>query len=65
MDNTKTEKFNQIKYQQEYNKTHYDTLAVMIPKGMKSKIKDYAKSEGLSVAKYVVKAIESYESEKH
>lgn len=55
-----TTKFDQIKYQTAYNKEHYDTLGLMLPKGMKSVIKDYAKSAGVSVTKYVVEAIEFY-----
>ena len=57
-------KFDQIKYQAEYNKQHYDTVAINVPKGMKDQIKEYAKSENLSVTKYVLKTIEFYEGRK-
>ena len=54
-------KFDQIKYQAAYNKEHYDTLGLMIPKGMKDVIKSSAKSKGVSVTKYVLNAIEFYD----
>lgn len=57
-------KFNQIKYQAEYNKQHYDTVAINVPKGMKDQIKEYAKAENLSVTKYILKTIEFYEKGK-
>ena len=57
-------KFDQIKYQAEYNKQHYDTVAINIPKGMRDQIKEYAKAENLSVTKYILKTIEFYEEHK-
>lgn len=57
-------KFNQIKYQAEYNKQHYDTVAINVPKGARTKIKECAKAENLSVTKYILKTIEFYESRK-
>ena len=57
-------KFDQIKYQAEYNKQHYDTVAINVPKGMKDQIKEYAKAENLSVTKYILKTIEFYEDKK-
>ena len=56
--------FNQIKYQTEYNKKHYDSITIMIPKGMRDKVRGYAKSENLSVTKYILKTIEFYENGK-
>ena len=64
MNKYKEVQFDQIKYQQEYNKNHYDSVNIMIPKGMREKIKTYAKADGLSVAKYILKTIEFYENNK-
>ena len=61
--NTDSE-FNQIKYQTEYNKKHYDSITIMIPKGMRDQVRGYAKSENLSVTKYILKTIEFYEGRK-
>lgn len=64
MSDVKNQQFNQIKYQQEYNRKHYDSVSIMIPKGMREQIKCYAKADGLSVAKYILKTIEFYENNK-
>jgi len=64
MGNKDNSTFDQIKYQAEYNKQHYDTVAINVPKGMRCQIKEYAKSENLSVTKYILKTIEFYESRK-
>ena len=64
MGKTKGSEFNQIKYQTEYNKQHYDSLTIMIPKGMRGQVREYAKAENLSVTKYILKIIEFYESRK-
>ena len=61
--NTDSE-FNQIKYQTEYNKQHYDSITIMIPKGMRDQVRGYAKAENLSVTKYILKTIEFYERRK-
>ena len=41
------EKFDQIKYQNEYNKQNYDRVTFMIPKGKKDLIKESAKANGV------------------
>ena len=56
--------FNQIKYQTEYNKQHYDSITIMIPKGMRDQVRGYANAENLSVTKYILRTIEFYESRK-
>ena len=61
MSKKKDSEFNQIKYQTEYNKQHYDSITIMIPKGMRDLVRGYAKSENLSVTKYILKTIEFYE----
>lgn len=52
-----TKEFNQIKYQQEYNKTHYDRLEISIPKGQKAIVQEKAKIAGQSMKEYVMQAI--------
>ncbi len=47
------ETFNQIKYQNEYNRQKYDTILVTLPKGKKDKVKKRASSLGKSVSRYI------------
>ena len=55
MARTRTEEFNQIKYQNEFNKANYDRVEVNMPKG---KIKEVAKAAGQSVSEYINQAID-------
>ena len=52
------EKFNQIKYQNEFNKAKYDRIEIIVPKGQKAVIKEKAKAAGQSVSEYINQAIE-------
>ena len=52
------EKFDQIKYQNEYNRQKYDHVNLMIPKGMKEQIKALAKENGESMNEYIWKAVQ-------
>lgn len=54
------EKFNQIKYQNEFIKQKYDRINLTVPKGKKEKIKAAAKAAGQSVNEYINSAIDSY-----
>ena len=54
------EKFNQIKYQNEFIKPKYDRVNLTVPKGKKEKIKAAAKAAGQSVNEYINSAIDSY-----
>ncbi len=54
------EKFNQIKYQNEFIKQKYDRVNLTVPKGKKEKIKAAAKAAGQSVNEYINSAIDSY-----
>ena len=45
----KTGNFDQIKYQNQYNKMSYDRVALLVPKGKRKKIKEYAAKQGKSV----------------
>ena len=49
--------FNQISYQNSYNKEKYDRISLMIPKGEKDRIKTAAAAAGESVNEYINKAI--------
>lgn len=49
--------FNQISYQNSYNKEKYDRISLMIPKGEKNRIKTAAAAAGESVNEYINKAI--------
>lgn len=52
-----SEKFDQIKYQDEYNRTHYDRIQVRVRKGEKSKLQNAAKEAGQSLNEYIIQAI--------
>lgn len=54
----KKEEFNQIKYQNEYNKSNYDRVGIVMPKGRKDVIKKKAMAAGQSMSEYVNQAIE-------
>ncbi len=49
--------FNQISYQNSYNKEKYDRISLMLPKGEKDRIKTAAAAAGESVNEYINKAI--------
>lgn len=44
----------------EYLKGHYDYIRVNVPKGEREKIKAYAESQGMSVNKLLLTALEEY-----
>lgn len=58
MARTKTEEFNQIKYQNEFNKANYDRVEVNMPKGKKTIVKEAAKAAGQKVSEYINQAID-------
>ena len=47
------EGFNQIKYQNEFNKQRYDRINLMVPKGKKDELKQAASKQGISVNEYI------------
>lgn len=57
MARVKKEEFNQIKYQNEFNKVKYDRVEVVMKKGEKAVIKEIAKAAGQSVSEYINQAI--------
>ena len=61
MDNTdNVQPFDGIVYRNEYNKKNYDRIVVMAPKGSKDILKQLSSSDGISVNKYILNAIEFY-----
>lgn len=57
MARAKKEEFNQIRYQNEFNKANYDRVEVVVKKGEKAVIKEIAKAAGQSVSEYINQAI--------
>ena len=51
--------FNQIEYQNKYNKEKYDRITIMVPKGDKERLQAYAKKLNLSLNAYINKIIEN------
>ena len=58
MPRTKTGEFNQIAYQNEFNKRNYDRIEIKVPKGRKAIIKAAAMAAGQSVNEFIAKAID-------
>ena len=50
--------FNQIEYQNKYNKDNYDRITIMVPKGNKDVLQAYAKQLNLSLNAYINKLLE-------
>ena len=60
-DNDNKKKFNQISYQNQYNKTKYDRIVLMVKKGKKDELKERAKKQGISLNSYLLQIIDNYE----
>ena len=58
MPRTKSGEFNQIAYQNEYNKLNYDRIEIKVPKGKKAVIKGAATAAGQSVNEFINQAID-------
>lgn len=58
MPRTKSGEFNQIAYQNEYNKMNYDRIEIKVPKGKKAVIKEAATAAGQSVNEFINQAID-------
>ena len=58
MPRAKSGEFNQIAYQNEYNKLNYDRIEIKVPKGKKAVIKEAAKAAGQSVNDFISQAID-------
>ena len=50
--------FNQTKYINEFMKEKYDRIGLVVPKGRKGIIKEYAKSKKMSVNEFINSLIE-------
>ena len=50
--------FDQVKYQNEYNRQKYDRITIMVPKGKKEEITQAAKAQGLSRNEFLVRIVE-------
>lgn len=46
-------KYDKIKYNNEFNKNNYDSLRIVVPKGIKSKLQKYCKQQGISLNKLI------------
>lgn len=53
MGRKKKDDFNQIDYQNEYNKQKYDRVCLMLPKGRKDELKAMAAQQGLSLNAFI------------
>lgn len=51
-------KFDKIKYNNSFNKDAYDRFSLMLPKGKKEIIQEYAKRKGESINAFVNRAID-------
>lgn len=51
--------FDQIKYQNEYNKEKYDRITIMVPKGNKDILQADAKRMNMSLNAYINKILEN------
>jgi uncharacterized protein (DUF1778 family) len=58
MPRTKTGEFNQIAYQNEFNKRNYDRIEIKVPKGKKAVIQAAAMAAGQSVNEFISQAID-------
>ena len=56
----KETKFNQILYQNDYNKKKYDRINLTMPKGKKARIKGAAEALGVSVNHFLNNLIDDY-----
>ena len=52
--------FDQIAYNDEYNRQNYDRIVLRIPKGKKAVLQAYAEKNGISVNALIAQAIEEY-----
>lgn len=52
------EKFDEVKYKNDFARENYDRISLMVPKGRKEVIKQIAKANGQSVNEFINLAIE-------
>lgn len=49
---------NAMKYIRKYNEEKYDQISFRVPRGGKERIKEAASKEGMSMAAYIMSAVE-------
>lgn len=49
--------FDQVKYQNDFKKKHYDRMELLVPKGQKAVIKEKAAAVGQSLNEFVYSAV--------
>jgi uncharacterized protein (DUF1778 family) len=54
---SEAKKFDQFKYQNEFKKTKYDRIEIIVPKGEKALIKEMATAAGQSVNEFICSAL--------
>ena len=59
MPRAKSGEFNQIAYQNEFNKKNYDRIEIKVPKGKKAVKTEAAAAAGQSVSQYITQAIDA------
>lgn len=52
------EKFDKVKYNNEYIKNNYDSLRITVPKGTKEKLKKYCEEQGTTINRLINNYIE-------
>lgn len=57
MPRSKSGEFNQIAYQNEFNKKNYDRIEIKVRKGRKAVIQEAATAAGQSLSEYISQAI--------
>ena len=45
--------FNKVEYNNNFNKAKYDSLRIVVPKGIKPLLQEYCKSQGISLNKLI------------
>ena len=50
--------FDQIKYNNEFNKKNFDRTTIMTPKGKKDELKALCKDQGCSMNEFIISAID-------
>lgn len=50
--------FDQNKYVNEFKKQNYDRITILVPKGKKAELQDYAKCNDISLSRLIMLALE-------
>lgn len=53
------EKFNPVKYRNNYDREHYERVNLSLPKGSKELIKSKAEAAGKSISQYILDLIKN------